>query len=141
RHERTWLLTFVLAAGSHDRVTILLKALVHRPRPHIEHPLMILNDYSFPSGHVLAASLIYGWLATYPVYRIRSSHERIAVVSGCVLVIVLVGVSRMYLQVHYLSDVLAGGITGAACLLVSIAFAGEFRSITYSRRIRESLQQ
>jgi undecaprenyl-diphosphatase len=126
RHEWTWLMTFVLAAASHARITILLKAMVHRPRPHIAHPLLNMNDYSFPSGHVMAATLIYGWLATYVLYHIRNRRRRGAAVAICLLIIVRVRVSRIYLQVHYLSDVLAGGITGAACLLCSIAFVGEF---------------
>jgi membrane-associated phospholipid phosphatase len=129
RHEWTWCLTLALAAGSHDRVTIFLKALVHRPRPHLTHPLVTINDYSFPSGHVLAATLIYGWLAIYALYHVRRSSQRMVFVGSCILVIVLVGVSRMYLQVHYFSDVLAGGITGAACLFSAITFAAEFRSI------------
>jgi membrane-associated phospholipid phosphatase len=129
RHEWTWCLTLALAAGSHDRMTIFLKSLVHRPRPHIAHPLITINDYSFPSGHVLAATLIYGWLAIYALYHVRRSSRRMVSVGSCILVIVLVGVSRMYLQVHYFSDVLAGGITGAACLFAAITFAGEFRPI------------
>jgi undecaprenyl-diphosphatase len=129
RHEWTWCLTLALAAGSHDRVTIFLKALVHRPRPHLEHPLITINDYSFPSGHALAATLIYGWLAIYALYHIRRSSQRLVSVGSCIVVIVLVGVSRLYLQVHYFSDVLAGAITGTACLFAAITFAGEFRSI------------
>ena len=59
----------------------------------------------------------------------RGSSRRIVSAGSCILVILLIAVSRMYLQVHYFSDVLAGGITGAACLLAAITFAGEFRSI------------
>jgi undecaprenyl-diphosphatase len=129
RHEWTWCLTLALAAGSHDRLTVLLKALVHRPRPHLEHPLVVITDYSFPSGHVLAATLIYGWLAIYALYHLRRNSQRIVSIGSCILVIILVGVSRMYLQVHYFTDVLAGGIIGAACLFAAITFAGEFRSI------------
>jgi undecaprenyl-diphosphatase len=136
RHEWTWLMTFVLAAASHDRVTVFLKGVVHRPRPHIVHPLLNMNDYSFPSGHVLAATLIYGWLATYAVYHVRDRRKRVAAVASCLVIIVLVGASRMYLQVHYFSDVLAGGITGAACLLCSIAFVGEFQSFSPMTRAR-----
>jgi membrane-associated phospholipid phosphatase len=77
-------------------------------------------------GSVYAALLI---CLLHALYHIRSSRQRMVFVGGCILVIVLVGVSRMYLQVHYFSDVLAGGITSAACLFSAITFAGEFRSI------------
>jgi membrane-associated phospholipid phosphatase len=129
RWERTWLLTLVIAAGAHDRLTIVLKTLFHRDRPHPVHPLILMTDYSFPSGHVLAATLLYGWLAMYAAYHIRDQRQRAAAIVGCCSLIALVGMSRMYLQVHYLSDVLAGGITGAAWLAVSMTTAHQCRSL------------
>jgi undecaprenyl-diphosphatase len=128
RYERAWLLTLLIAASAHDRLAIFLKAMVHRERPHPPHPMLVLNDYSFPSGHVLAATLFYGWLAIYAAYHIRSIRWRLAAIAGCCGVIALVAVSRMYLEVHYFSDVMAGAISGAAWLAVSIALVSECRT-------------
>ena len=89
-----------------------IKAAVDRPRP--EGGLVHTHGSSFPSGHA-AHSVLYVWLAVTIVLRLRPGMARAAavVVAGFVLT-VLVGLSRVYLDVHYLSDVSAGWALGAA---------------------------
>jgi undecaprenyl-diphosphatase len=89
-----------------------IKALVDRPRP--PHRLVATTGSSFPSGHA-AHSVIYVWLATTIVVRLRPGMARatLVVVAGFVLT-ALVGLSRVYLNVHYLSDVSGGWALGAA---------------------------
>ncbi|HTT93270.1 MAG TPA: bifunctional DedA family/phosphatase PAP2 family protein [Solirubrobacterales bacterium] len=96
-----------------------IKAAVGRPRP--PDPLVATHGSSFPSGHA-AHSVIYVWLATTIVVRLRRGLTRatLVVVAGVVLT-ALVGLSRVYLDVHYLSDVSAGWALGAACFSICAA--------------------
>jgi membrane protein DedA with SNARE-associated domain/membrane-associated phospholipid phosphatase len=85
----------------------LLKELVDRPRPDGT------GDHSFPSGHA-ALSVFYSWLAITVAFRIRPDiKRRAAVVAAGISVTALVGLSRIYLGMHYLSDVTAGWAVAA----------------------------
>jgi membrane protein DedA with SNARE-associated domain/membrane-associated phospholipid phosphatase len=96
-----------------------IKAAVDRPRP--PDGLVDASGSSFPSGHA-AHSVIYVWAATTIVVRLRPGMTRAAlvVVAGIVLT-VLVGLSRVYLNVHYLSDVSGGWALGAAAFSLCAA--------------------
>jgi undecaprenyl-diphosphatase len=77
-----------------------------RPLPFFDTPLP--DSYSFPSGHALFAACFYGALAWLFAARIISRTLQISVCSSAVLLIFLIGLSRIYLGVHYPSDVIAG---------------------------------
>src|SRR5215207_1380463 len=94
----------------------LLKGLFERPRPHFEHPLLVESSFSFPSGHAMESFVVYGMLAYFAVLAFRTWESRVAVVFGAALLVVLIGFSRMYLGVHYFSDVLAGYAAGGVWL-------------------------
>ena len=94
----------------------LLKGLFERPRPYFEHPLLIEPSYPFPSGHAMESFVVYGMLVYFAVLALRSWKARVAVVCGAALLVVLIGFSRMYLGVHYFSDVLAGYAAGGVWL-------------------------
>jgi membrane-associated phospholipid phosphatase len=83
-----------------------LKFLIHRGRPTSEDPLLILTSYSFPSGHAMASTVFYGFVVTY-VLTIARQRQNAAIAVG-ILMIGLVCLSRVYLGIHYVSDVLAG---------------------------------
>ncbi len=90
-----------------------LKGAVDRPRP--EGGLVDTSGSSFPSAHA-AHSVLYVWLAVTIVMRLRPGITRkAAVVAAGIALTTLVGLSRVYLDVHYLSDVSAGWALGAAC--------------------------
>jgi undecaprenyl-diphosphatase len=121
---RRWTEVCVLLAGM---ILIQLgfteiKAWVDRPRP--PDPLVATHGSAFPSGHA-AHSVIYIWAAVTIVLRLRPGMARgaLVVVAGIVLT-TLVGLSRVYLNVHYLSDVGAGWALGAAsfsfCALIAL---------------------
>lgn len=97
-----------------------LKLLFRRLRPDI----LILHEaggYSFPSGHSMAAMTFYGLLA-YLAYRYGpQGYQRVLCLLPCLL-IVAVGLSRIYLGVHFASDVLAGYLAGICWLGVFIVF-------------------
>ena len=116
RHRR-WgelvaLLTSVLGAVSLNAV---LKIVFARPRPSVFPPLVTEHTYSFPSGHTITAMALYGFLAII-LWR---EHRRIwALLAGAL--IPLVGFSRIYLGVHYPSDVLGALMLGGLWLLIVV---------------------
>lgn len=85
----------------------LVKFLFHRPRPHEITTEVPLTEFSFPSGHTAAATLLYGLLAVFISSRTRDSWWRFAVPLCAVVLIAGVAFSRVYLRVHYMSDVIA----------------------------------
>lgn len=106
---------FLLAAASGGGLlSTLLKGLVNRPRPSIVPHLVIVDNPSFPSGHSLLSAVIYLSLALICLRAFREAAARRFLIGAAVLVIFLVGISRMYLGVHYPSDVLAGWLGGTA---------------------------
>ena len=86
---------------------VILKFIFQRERP-IGYRLIEITGYSFPSGHAMVSMGFYG-LLIYLIYRyIKNKKLRNALIGINILIIILIGVSRVYLGVHYLSDVLTG---------------------------------
>lgn len=78
-----------------------------------ERPTQILTDYSFPSQHSANAFYVAAYLAAWPLLKKKQNRQtRRYLVIGLYLCAVAVGYSRLYLNVHYFSDVVAGGIMG-----------------------------
>ncbi len=88
------------------------KLVVHRPRPELAY--VHLDTYSFPSGHAAGGAAIYGVMLYLLASQARDLRVRVALAIGYVALIALICFSRLYLEVHYLSDVLAGASLGAA---------------------------
>jgi len=98
-----------------------LKALFARERPFFLEPLAIATNYSFPSGHAMAGIACYGLLAYFLYLRVENRWRRIGILGFTFLLIALIGFSRLYLGVHFLSDVLAGFAAGALWLIVCLS--------------------
>ncbi len=89
-------------------LNVALKAIVQRPRPDESLRLVIEHGFSFPSGHSMAAMAFFG-LIVWIIWRYgRNRRQRVLLCTAFSIVIVLIGVSRIYLGVHYASDVLGG---------------------------------
>jgi undecaprenyl-diphosphatase len=86
----------------------VLKPIVHRVRPEPFFHTPLPTDFSFPSGHALVASCFYGMVAALVAQGIQAPRLRWLIRALAALVIVLVGLSRVYLGVHYPSDVIGG---------------------------------
>lgn len=122
---REWLvLPWVAALLGNALLGALLKSLFARARPLFDHSLTYTHGWSFPSGHASGAVVAYGMLA-YLLLRVMPG--RWMAVAGLPVVLAATGIafatasSRVFLQVHYASDVLAGCASGLAWLLVCIA--------------------
>jgi undecaprenyl-diphosphatase len=76
------------------------------------------RNYSFPSGHALSATAVYLTLALVIARRLRRRSARVLLIAGTAVLLFLIGISRLYLGAHYMSDVLAGWILG---LVVALA--------------------
>lgn len=102
---------FILIVGIGIAINLFMKDLIARARPDIA-PLVYERFYSFPSGHAMNSFVFYTSVALY-MYRnsARRALTRI-IIALCGVIILLIGVSRIYLGVHYPTDVLAGLIGG-----------------------------
>jgi membrane protein DedA with SNARE-associated domain len=119
--KRLWrwsAIAFCAVAGG-VLVNTIVKLAVHRERPTFSGLASALKTYSFPSGHTLAATLIYGVVAAYLISRAGPWKRQISIGFGAFFVVALVAFSRIYLGVHYLSDVLAAMAEGVAWLVLS----------------------
>jgi undecaprenyl-diphosphatase len=101
-------------------LSTVIKVLVNRPRPEVDHPIVTAFGKSFPSGHALSSTVVLGTVLLVFLPVLGRPHRRVAVVATAALVLAI-GASRLLLGVHFLSDVLAGHVLGVAWLTGSTA--------------------
>jgi undecaprenyl-diphosphatase len=118
KHRNELVLLVGVVIGS-ALLNYLLKMMFHRARPTINR-LIEASGYSFPSGHSMAAFTLYGILSFLLWKHISSYRGRSLLIIISVLMIVMIGISRIYLGVHYPSDVLAGFLASGTWLILSI---------------------
>lgn len=98
----------------------LLKRILQRPRP-TEFRIVEETGYSFPSGHSMVSMAFYGYLI-YLIYRyIKNKYVKWILITILSILICLIGISRIYLGVHYTSDVLGGFLISISYLVVYIS--------------------
>lgn len=115
---------FQLLAWGVGGISTIIKRVMRRPRPSADHVRVAaarIGGSSFPSGHVLIYSGVYGFLAILLETLVRPRRPRNVAVASLVLLIGLVGPSRIYLGHHWLTDVLASYLLGSAYLLTLAA--------------------
>jgi len=108
------------------------KHFVKRARPFDGHAFVVESGYSFPSGHALMSMAFFGMLTYLLLRHFLPRHHR-DTVAAAVTLVTFVGFSRVMLQAHYLSDVLAGYALGAFWLVLGIALAEQLRRDGTSR--------
>lgn len=138
---RQWRLTLWFALSHFIGLVILnsgLKILIQRPRPAMELRLVQETTYSFPSGHS-AAVVLFTMLCTYLLITYFPFHKYRSFISGSALIIILlIGFSRMYLGVHYLTDVLAGYCVGLITAMLAIHLLPHITHVPSNKSIQDT---
>ncbi len=120
KRQHALALLFVAVLMAEEGCANALKHIVGRVRPASSFSDYNATGFSFPSGHVLHATVLFG-LLTYLLFRgLKSSILRLVIILGYIISVALVAVSRVYLGVHYPSDVLASILLGTAILTLLI---------------------
>lgn len=99
---------------------VLIKQLAARPRPPVAFRAVAEAGYSFPSWHAAIAVAFWGYLAFLAMRRVRHESGRIALAIASALLAGIIGFSRLYLGVHYFSDVIGGFCLGAIALTLAL---------------------
>jgi len=122
--QRTLLVAWVLSYVGGTILDFVVKEVVRRPRPEFAARFLHYNSWSFPSGHSMGSLIGFAMLA-YTIIRVlpvKSRAAQISIWAGAAMMVILVGYSRIYLAVHYLSDVVAGYTLGV--LWLAVCFTG-----------------
>ncbi len=121
RGHRLLALMFAISQAGSAVLNYAMKVSFGRPRPENADPLLYASGLSFPSGHAMATIVLSG-VGAYLVARLVSSWRQRAVLTALLLAWpVLIGFSRLYLGVHYASDVIAGYAAGVAWVAVCVS--------------------
>ncbi|MNI21098.1 putative undecaprenyl-diphosphatase YbjG [compost metagenome] len=120
-HHRRELILFIWVVIGSSLLNDALKLIFHRARPEL-HRMIDVNGFSFPSGHSMAAFSLYGVMAFLLWRHTLTSIGRGVLIAFSVAMILMIGISRIYLGVHYPSDVLGGFLASGCWLSISIWF-------------------
>ena len=132
--RRQWLLALVLVVPGGALLNELMKFAFQRARPTLHNPILALTGYSFPSGHTMTATLLYGFLAIFVFQVVRAWRLRVFAALISAILVAMVGLSRMYLGAHYLSDVLAAVAAGIVWLVLCL---NTLETLRYRRARRQ----
>ena len=103
----------------------LIKVIIARPRPNINR-LVSETGYSFPSGHSITSMVFYGYLI-YLIYKyVDNKKIKIPLIIVLAILIPLIGLSRIYLGVHYTSDILGGYLLSWIYLIIFISISNKY---------------
>ncbi|UCF91260.1 MAG: LssY C-terminal domain-containing protein [Desulfobacterales bacterium] len=111
---------FISVVGS-EAFSYLGELAFHRPRPELA--VYAEHSFFFPSGHATIAVAFYGFIGYLQMRFVQSWSRKVNIFFTTILVIVAIGLSRVYLGVHYISDVWSGYLVGAMWLIIAISFS------------------
>lgn len=129
KNQRVNATILVAGMGGAVAANVILKLLFHRDRPSLWHPSVIETGFSFPSGHSMLSMAL---VLCIVLILWKTRYKWVAIISGA-LIVVVVGLSRLYLGVHYPSDVLAGWCVSTAWVLVVYFIIHEIRYRLHSK--------
>lgn len=127
-NRRYYIVPLVLTLAGAEMTTQLVKHAVGRARPGADVAYYVERSFSFPSAHATMAAAFYGFLAYAMLRNGLARGWRTGVACALLLVIAGIGLSRMYLGVHFLSDVLGGYLVGFMWLAIGIVVAEVMRA-------------
>ncbi|MBO7743062.1 phosphatase PAP2 family protein [Paenibacillus sp. MWE-103] len=131
RRELIFFVGVIVCSGL---LNVLLKALFRRTRPDL-HRIIDAAGYSFPSGHSMSAFTLYGVTIYFLWKHARHAGLRTALLLGGIAMTACIGISRIYLGVHYPSDVAGGYIISASWLAASIGSYERFLKERWSKKL------
>jgi undecaprenyl-diphosphatase len=120
--DRMGALQLVVASVGAGILTIVTKDIIERSRPTEAQQLIAASGFSYPSGHSASTSALYLTIAIIACRYVRHSGARATIFLAVSAVLLMVGASRVYLGVHYATDVVSGISLGAAWALVLAGF-------------------
>lgn len=115
-----------LSVAIGNEVSKLLKDFFERPRPDLEH-LVLVKSYSFPSGHAMVGMIVYFMIAYLLLEEAKTKAGKITIAIITAILLILIGASRIILQVHYPSDVLGGYTLGYLWVVIWILLYNYFK--------------
>lgn len=118
RRSKSAALLVILSAATGTALNNLLKLIFDRPRPDLVAHAVEVQTTSFPSGHAMLSAIVYLTLGLLLARTQQSRAAQIYIVATAAVMTMLIGISRVYLGVHWPSDVLAGWIAGLAWALI-----------------------
>jgi undecaprenyl-diphosphatase len=121
--DRLGALQMLAASVGAGILTLVTKDIIERTRPEVAQQLIAVSGFSYPSGHSLSTSALYLTIAIIAGRYVQHLGARVAIFIAVSAVVIMVGASRVYLGVHYATDVVSGISLGAAWALV---LAGSF---------------
>jgi undecaprenyl-diphosphatase len=116
--DRLGALQLLAASAGAGILTLVTKDIIERTRPPEAQRLIVVSGFSYPSGHSLSTSALYLTIAIIASRYIRHLGARAAIFLAVSVVVIMVGASRVYLGVHYATDVVSGIALGAAWAFV-----------------------
>ncbi len=120
RKRIDYIIGYLVAVLGGSVLIAVLKAVIHRPRPITGTTLIQVGGWSFPSGHAMMSVIFYGILSYFIIRALKSWRLQVLSATMAGFMVFLIGLSRIYLQVHYLSDVIAGYVGGLFWLSICI---------------------
>jgi Membrane-associated phospholipid phosphatase len=133
---RRELIFYLGVIGASALLNLLLKTMFQRARPDINR-IIEASGFSFPSGHSMSAFTLYGITIYFLWKHLRYRWMRATVIVIGAVLIAMIGISRIYLGVHYPSDVIGGYLVSAAWLIMSIGLYERFLEQRWlSRKLR-----
>lgn len=136
-----WLAYLFVTAGGGAVMNLQLKHFFSRARPDVAEALRAAQGYSFPSGHAMGATVVYGALSYLAFRAIDRWSWRAATIAFAFTMIAAVASSRVYLGVHWLSDVLAGISAGATWVITCTVAYETLRRIRLVRVVGAAARQ
>jgi len=124
RNYSSFVLSFLAIIS--PAVMFIIKTLIARARPNILR-IIEVGGYSFPSGHSMIAVCVYGYFIYYVFKNFNNLVLKYIVCSILLLLILLIGISRIYLGVHYPSDVVGGYLISSVILIIIINYSEKLR--------------
>ncbi len=122
KKEIAYLYALLLILVGNEGSVYLIKIFINRARPGADIAYYLEGSKSFPSGHSAIAMAFFGFVIYYLIHHIKGRNNKSLIIFCGMLLVALIGFSRLYLGVHYLSDVLGGFLLGALWLVAGMTF-------------------